>query len=114
MAGTYSPESNNHAFTPVRNTHAYRAQHSGGVSLDSHPPIDTQNMEINYPMPDKAEVWQQADHPDTIQKVLNYQGDIAMETFKGAAQMLSHANPSHFLMPLKVNTILAYYSPDIG
>jgi hypothetical protein len=104
MAGDYSPQNNNHDFIPARNTPASRAQLSGGVPLNSHPRIDTVNMELHYPMPDQAEVWHQAEHPDTIPKVLNYEGDICMETFKGAAKILSHANPEQFLMPLKVNT----------
>jgi hypothetical protein len=114
MAGTYSPQNNNHNFTPARNTYAYRAQHSGGVSVPKHPPIDTQNMELNYAMPDKAEVWHQAQHPDTISKVMNYEGDIAMETFPGAAKILSHTNPEQFLVPLKVYTTPNCYSLDVG
>jgi hypothetical protein len=114
MAGTNSTQNNNRAFTPARDTPAHRAQHSGGAPPYSHPPIDTENMELHYPMPDKAEVWHQAEHPDTITKVVNYEGDMKMETFKGAAQIFSHANPEQFLMPLKVNTIPFCYSLDLG
>jgi hypothetical protein len=112
MAGTYSLQNNNQQVTPARNTYAYRAQRSGGASLENHPRIDTQNMEFNYEMPNKAVVWHQAEHPDTIAKVLNYENDIAMETFKGAGQVLSHANPPQFLMPLKVDTSLNCDSLD--
>jgi hypothetical protein len=41
-------------------------------------------------------------HPDTITKVVNYEGDMKMETFKGAAHIFSHANPEQFLMPLNL------------
>ena len=104
MAGTYPPQNDNPAVTSAHNKPAHRAQHSGGAHLNSHSPIDTENMELNYPMPDKAEVWHQADHPDTITKAINYNGEVQMETFKGAGQILSHANPEQFLMPLKVDT----------
>jgi hypothetical protein len=114
MAGTYSPQNNNPAFTPANNKPAHRAQHSGGAPLNSHPPIDIENMELNYPMPDKAEVWHQADHPDTITKALNYNGEAMMETFKGAGQILSNANPEQFLMPLKVITTPDCRSLDLG
>jgi hypothetical protein len=114
MAGTYSPQGDNHKFTPTRNTPAYRPQHSRGVPPTNHPRIDTQNMELYYPMPDKAEVWHQAEHPDTIPKRLNYEGDISMESFPGASKILSHANPEQFFMPLKVDTTLNHYPLDLG
>jgi hypothetical protein len=59
-------------------------------------------MELNYPMPDEPEIWRQAEHPDSINKLLNFTGDVCQETFRGAAQMLSHANPETFEMPLEV------------
>lgn len=102
MAGTYSPQHDNGDFAPPRNTPANRVQRTEGALLDSHPRIDTQDMELHYPMPDEAEVWHQAEHPDTIHKVLNYEADVSMETFKGAAKMFSHANPEQFLLPLEV------------
>jgi hypothetical protein len=122
MAGTYSPQGDNHEFTPARNTKftparntpAYRPQHSRGVPPANHPRVDTQNMELHYPMPDKTVVWHQAEHPDTIGKRLNYEGDISMEAFPGAAKILSHANPEQFLMPLKVDTTLNHYPLDLG
>ena len=103
MAGTYSPQTDGHNIAPVHNSPAYRVQRSGGAPLNTQPRIDIQNMELHYPMPDKAEVWHQAEHPDTVHKVLNYEGDISMETFKGAAKIFSHANPEQFLLPLEVN-----------
>jgi hypothetical protein len=87
---------------------------STAEALHSHPPIDIENMELNYPMPDKAEVWHQADHPDTITKALNYNDEAMMETFKGAGQILSNANPEQFLMPLKVITTPDCRSLDLG
>jgi hypothetical protein len=60
-------------------------------------------MELNYPMPDEIEIWRQAEHPDSINKLLNITGDTCQETFRGAAQMLSHANPDTFEMPLEVS-----------
>jgi hypothetical protein len=59
-------------------------------------------MELNYPLPDEIEIWRQAEHPDSINKLLNITGDMCQETFRGAAQMLSHANPETFEMPLEV------------
>jgi len=113
MAGTYSPQNDTHNIAPVRNTPVYRAQRGGGAAPNSQPRIDTKNMELHYPMPEKAEVWHQAEHPDTIHKVLNYEGDISMETFRGAAKMFSHANPEQFLLPLEVTRALPCSSFDI-
>ena len=62
-------------------------------------------MELNYPMPDEIEIWRQAEHPDSINKLLNITGDMCQETFRGAAQMLSHANPETFEMPLEVSSL---------
>jgi hypothetical protein len=98
MAGDYSPHNDNNGFTPVQYT---PTQSSSYTSNDRHSP-DAEDLEINYPMPDELEIWKQAEHPDSINKILNMTGDLCMEMFRGAAKMLSHANPETFDMPLEV------------
>lgn len=98
MAGTYSPQNGNDGFTPVRET---SIQPTSSRSNDRYCE-DIEDMETNYPMPDEPEIWKQAEHPDSINKLLNITGDVCHETFKGAAKMLSHANPDTFEMPLEV------------
>jgi hypothetical protein len=98
MAGNYSPHNDNNGFIP---THYTPTQSSSYTSNDQQSP-DAEDMEINYPMPDELEIWKQAEHPDSINKILNMTGDVCMEMFKGAAKMLSHANPETFDMPLEV------------
>jgi len=56
-------------------------------------------------MPDQIEIWKQTEHPDSINKLLNITGDMCQENFRGAAKMLSHANPETFEMPLKVRRV---------
>jgi hypothetical protein len=101
MAGNYSPHNDNDEATPARDTTPTPTQltprrSSGRRSGGS------ENMELNYPMPDEIEIWKQAEHPDSINKLLNITGDACQETFRGAAKMLSHANPETFEMPLEV------------
>jgi hypothetical protein len=98
MAGNYSPHNDNNGFIPTQYT---PTQSSSYTSNDQQSP-DAEDMEINYPMPDELEIWKQAEHPDSINKILNMTGDVCMEMFKGAAKMLSHANPETFDMPLEV------------
>lgn len=107
MAGNYSPHTDTNAFTPVRDT---PTQSSSRRSNESRTP-DNGDLELNYPMPDEPEIWKQAEHPDSINKLLNTTGDICMEAFKGAAKMLSHANPDTFDMPLEV---LQHVAPCVG
>lgn len=93
------------AFTPPRNVPTQTPASRG--SNGHHPihSIDIEDMELNYPMPDDIEIWRQAEHPDSINKLLNITGDMCQETFRGAAQMLSHANPETFEMPLEVSSL---------
>jgi hypothetical protein len=98
MAGNYSPHTPN-GFTPTRYT---PTSSTSRWSIAQHL-VDEDDMALNYPMPDEPEIWKQAEHPDSINKLLNTTGDICQETFKGAAKMLSHANPDTFLMPLEVS-----------
>ena len=62
-------------------------------------------MEVDYPMPDEPEIWKQAEHPDTINKLLNMTGDVCMEVFPAGGKTLSQLNPETFLMPLEVSRI---------
>lgn len=105
MAGNYTPHNNNHGFTPTHNTRNTPDQPPASRGNTGHRSIrstDSADMELNYPMPDQMEIWRQAEHPDSINKLLNITGDMCQETFRGAAQMLSHANPETFEMPLEV------------
>lgn len=110
-----------HGFAPTRNTptqHAFTPARSFPTQIPTHTPastgsngyhsirsIDIEDMELNYPMPEEIEIWRQAEHPDSINKLLNVTGDMCQETFRGAAQMLSHANPETFEMPLEVRSL---------
>ena len=99
MAGNYSPQIDNDGFTPAHDTTPTQpASHRS----NGHRSGDSQNTDLDYPMPDEVEIWKQAEHPDSINKLLNITGDVCMETFRGAAKMLSHANPETFEMPLEV------------
>lgn len=99
MAGNYSPHyTDTTRSTPTQHTPPQPVSHR---SNDNHPP-DDDDVELDYPMPDEPEIWKQAEHPDSINKFLNVTGDVCMETFRGAAKMLSHANPDTFDMPLEV------------
>jgi hypothetical protein len=99
MAGNYSPRNDNHEFTPARDTTPTQLTPRGS---SGHRSGHSENMDLNYPMPDEIEIWRQAEHPDSINKLLNITGDVCQETFRGAAKMLSHANPETFEMPLEV------------
>ena len=105
MAGNYMPHNNNHGFTPTRNTSDQPPASRGNTGHRSIRSTDSADMELNYPMPDQMEIWRQAEHPDSINKLLNITGDMCQETFRGAAQMLSHANPETFEMPLEVRRL---------
>ena len=105
MAGNYMPHNNNHGFTPTRNTSDQPPASRGNPGHRSIRSTDSADMELNYPMPDQMEIWRQAEHPDSINKLLNITGDMCQETFRGAAQMLSHANPETFEMPLEVRRL---------
>jgi hypothetical protein len=130
MAGHYTPRNDNNAFTPRNDTNAFTPHNDNNaltprndnnaftpthLNTTTQPPtsrgsighrltrsIDSEDMELNYPMPDEIEIWRQAEHPDSINKLLNVTGDMCQETFRGAAQVLSHANPETFEMPLEV------------
>lgn len=105
MAGNYTPRNDNNGF-PILYKSPPRS-----VSRDSDDDHSsgTGDVELDYPMPEKPEIWQQAEHPDSINKLLNMTGDVCLETFRGAAKMLSHANPDTFLMPLEVSSIPSSY-----
>lgn len=106
MAGNYTPQhNNNHAFTPTRNIPDQPPASRGNTGHRSIRSTDSADMELNYPMPDEMEIWRQAEHPDSINKLLNTTGDMCQETFRGAAQILSHANPETFEMPLEVRRL---------
>jgi len=105
MAGNYTPRNDNNAFTPTRRNPAQQPASRESTGHRSTRSVDIQDMELNYPMPDEIEIWRQAEHPDSINKLLNASGDMCQEVFKGAAQMLSHANPETFEMPLEVKSL---------
>jgi len=99
MAGNYSPHNDSDEFTPARDTTPTQLtpRRSSGYRSGG-----SENIEVDYPMPEEIEIWRQAEHPDSINKLLNVTGDTCMETFRGAAKMLSQVNPETFEMPLEV------------
>lgn len=106
MAGHYTPHhNNNRGFMPTRNTPNQPPASRGSNGHRSIRSTDSEDMELNYPMPDQMEIWRQAEHPDSINKLLNATGDMCQETFRGASQILSHANPDTFEMPLEVRSL---------
>ncbi|GAB7327765.1 hypothetical protein MBLNU13_g11576t1 [Cladosporium sp. NU13] len=108
MAGHYTPHTNHHGFTPTCNSGNTPSHQPASRPSTGHRSIrstDSDDMELNYPMPDEMEIWRQAEHPDSINKLLNATGDMCQETFRGAAQILSHANPETFEMPLEARFI---------
>lgn len=106
MAGAYTPRQDNNGFPALYNSPARSASRD---SDDDHT-SGTGDVELDYPMPGKPEIWKQAEHPDSINKLLNMTGDVCLETFRGAAKMLSHANPDTFLMPLEVSSIPSFFA----
>jgi len=102
MAGHYTPRNDNNVFTPSRRNPIQTPASRGSNGDRSTRSVDAEDMQLNYPMPDEMEIWRQAEHPDSINKLLNITGDVCQETFRGAAKMLSHANPETFEMPLEV------------
>lgn len=99
MAGNYSPHTPNNASMP---THLREMSAALDDVLVPGSAEEGEKLMEDYPMPDQPEIWQQAVHPDSFQKFVNEVDDVILETFTGAAKVLSHVNPDYFMMPLKV------------
>lgn len=102
MAGDYSPHADSDGFPPLHDTPARSTSHD---SNGHGSPSSSAQVAVAYPMPDNPEIWRQAEHPDSIDKLLNMTGDVCIELFPGAAKMLSHQNPDVYFVPLEVSKI---------
>lgn len=84
--------------------HASVVRQNEGDVTHRDPLIDIEEMELHYPMPDREEVWRQAEHPESLTKIMYSEDSAAQEAFNGAAKIFSCANPDTFAMPLEVTT----------